>query len=203
LFDEWLILAASVTNNTSTVEQFHFYREIDRNVAKTLNGRVALSIPLGGLAFFDGERLELGMSGEWGAQDHDARSDREIWFAGADIAYQGTDLAIKAQIMTGEAPGTVDESVWALDLSPSGYVELDWQALARLGLWLRADWRDAFVSLGSERAYLTKQARLTGGLRWLFNPHILAKAEYFHNQELGEIEQFDNDMVTSSLLLVF
>jgi hypothetical protein len=203
LFNEWLIVAASVTNNTSSVEQFHFYREIDRNVAKTLNGRVALGIPLGGLEAFEGDRLELGVSGEWGAQDNDTRSDREIWFAGADIAYQGTDLSIEAQLMIGEAPGTEDATVWALDLSPSGYLELDWQAHARLGLWLRADWRDAFVSLGSERAYLTKQARFTGGLRWLFNPHIVAKAEYYHNQELGDIEQFDNDMVTSSVLLMY
>ena len=63
--------------------------------------------------------------------------------------------------------------------------------------------RDAFVHLGTERAYMTKQARFTGGMRWLFNPHIIAKAEYYHNQELGDIEQFDNDMFTSSLLLVY
>jgi hypothetical protein len=203
LFDDWLILAAAVTNNTSSVEQFEFYREIDRNVAKTLNGRAAIGVPLSGLAALEGDRLELGISGEWGAQDNDTRSDREIWFAGADLQYLSTNFALKAQVMTGEAPGNVEEAVWALDLSPSGYVELDWQAHARLGLLLRADMRDALVSLGSERVYLTKQARLTGGLRWLFNPHVIAKAEYYHNQELGDIEQFDNDMFTSSLLLVY
>jgi hypothetical protein len=203
LFSDWLILAASVTNNTSSVEQFHFYREIDRNVAKTLNGRVALRVPLDAVEALAGDRVELGLSGEWGAQDNDTRSDREIWFIGADLQYQSTNFALKAQIMRGEAPGSVDETVWALDLSPSGYVELDWQAHARFGFLLRADMRDAFVHLGSERAYVTKQARFTGGLRWLFNPHIIAKAEYYHNQELGDIEQFANDMVTSSLLLVY
>jgi hypothetical protein len=203
LFDNWLILAGSVTNNTSTVEQFHFYREIDRNVAKTLTGRVALSVPLDGIAGLQGDRLELGASGEWGAQDDDTRSDREVWFVGADLEYQSTNFSIKAQVMKGEAPGTVDEEVWALDLSPSGYVEFDWQAHSRLGLLLRADLRDAFVRFGSERAYVTNQARFTGGLRWLFNPHIIAKAEYYHNQELGGVEQFDNDMFTSSLLLVY
>jgi hypothetical protein len=203
LFDSWLILAASVTNNTSTVEQFHFYREIDRNVAKTLTGRVALSVPLDGISALQGDRLELGASGEWGAQDDDTRSDREVWFIGADLEYQSTNFSIKAQVMRGEAPGTIDETVWALNLSPSGYVELDWQAHSRLGLLLRADLRDAVVRLGSERAYVTNQARFTGGLRWLFNPHIIAKAEYYHNQELGDVEQFDNDMFTSSLLLVY
>jgi hypothetical protein len=63
--------------------------------------------------------------------------------------------------------------------------------------------RDAFVHFGSERAYVTNQARFTGGLRWLFSPHLILKAEYFHNQELGDIEQFGNDMFTSSLLLVY
>jgi hypothetical protein len=203
LLDDWLILAASVTNNTSTVEQFHFYREVDRNVAKTLNGRAAISIPLGAVDALAGDRLELGISGEWGAQDDDSRSDREIWFVGADLQYQSTNFSIKAQVMQGEAPGTVDEEVWALDLSPSGYVELDWQAHARFGFLLRADVRDAFVHFGSERAYVTNQARFTGGLRWLFSPHLILKAEYFHNQELGDIEQFGNDMFTSSLLLVY
>lgn len=204
LFDRWLVLAASVTNNTSTVEQFHFYREIDRNVAKTLNGRAALSVPLGGLSTaLEGDRLELGVSGEWGAQDLDTRSDREIWFVGADLEYQGTNLALKAQLMAGEAPGSVDDGAWGLDLSPSGYVELDWQVHSRFGLMLRADLRDAFVNFGSERAYVTNQARFTGGVRWLFSPHVVAKAEYFHNQELGGIEQFSNDMITTSLLLVY
>lgn len=203
LFDDWLILAAALTNNTSTVEQFHFHREIDRNVGKTLNGRAALGIPLGGLEALDGHRLELGVSGEFGAQDFDTSSDREIWFVGADLQYQGTEFALKAQIMAGEAPGSIDAAVWALDLSPSGYVELDWQAHSRFGLMLRADLRDAFVNLGTERAYLTNQARFTGGLRWQFNPHVIGKAEYFHNEELGNIEPFDNDMVTSSLLLVY
>lgn len=203
LLDNWLILAAAVTNNTSTTEQFDFYREIDRNTAKTLNGRVAISAPLDAIDALAGDRLELGVSGEWGAQDDDTRSDRELWFIGADLQYQSTNFALKAQIMQGEAPGTVDEEVWALDLSPSGYVEIDWQAHSRLGFLLRAELRDAFVNLGTERAYVTDQARFTGGLRWLFNPHVIAKAEYYHNQELGDIEQLSNDMFTSSLLLVY
>jgi hypothetical protein len=116
LFDEWLIVAAAITNNTSTVEQFHFYREIDRNAAKTLNGRAALSIPLGGFEALEGHRLELGLSGEIGAQDNDRRSDRELWFVGADAQYQGTNFALKAQILRGEAPGSSQQSVWARGL---------------------------------------------------------------------------------------
>lgn len=203
LLNEQLILAASVTNNTSTVEQFDFHREIDRNVGKTLNGRVAFSLPLDAIFGLLGDRLELGLSGEWGAQDNDIRSNKEFWLVGADLQYLGTDITVKAQIMKGEAPGTVDESVWTLELKESGYVEADWQAFSQLGLLLRVGLRDAFVSLGSERAYVTKQVRYTGGIRWLLGPHIMAKAEYLHNSELGSIESFGNDMFTTSLILSY
>lgn len=203
LFDDWLILAAAVTNNSSVVEQFDFYREIDRNTGKTLSGRLAASIPLQGIPALEGDRVEIGVSGQWGAQDNDTRSDRELWLVGADLQYQSTNLTLTAEIMQGESPGSADEEVWALDLSPSGYLELDWQAHARLGFLLRADLRDAVVSLGTERVYVTHQARFTGGLRWLFNANIIAKAEYFHNQELGDMAQFNNDMFTSSLLLMY
>jgi hypothetical protein len=204
LFDDRLILAAAVTNGTSTVEQFHFYREVDRNASKTLNGRVALGIPLDGLEMLAGDRLELGLSGEWGAQDNDRQSDRDVWFAGADLQYQSIDFTLKAQIIGGAAPGgTADEGLWALELHPSGYVEIDWLAHPRLGLSLRGDLRDAFVHRGDERAYVTHQARLTTSARWQLNGHVIVKAEYYHNQELGGLEQFDDDMFTSSLVLVY
>ena len=44
---------------------------------------------------------------------------------------------------------------------------------------------------------------MTAGARWLFNPHVIVKAEYYHNHELGGLEQLDNDMFTSSLLLSY
>jgi hypothetical protein len=50
---------------------------------------------------------------------------------------------------------------------------------------------------------VTDQLRFTAGLRWQFNAHIVLKAEYLHNRELGAIEPFDNDMLTSSLLLIY
>ena len=50
LLDDWLIVAASVTNNSSTIEAFHFQSEIDKNIGKFLNGRVAVSIPVGNAA---------------------------------------------------------------------------------------------------------------------------------------------------------
>jgi hypothetical protein len=204
LLHDWLILAGSVTNNSSTVEQFDFYREVDRNVGKTLNGRVAISAPVDGLIRrLVGDRLELGFSGEWGAQDKDTRSDGPMWFLGGDLQYLGTNFWLKGQVMWGESPGNEAERVWALKLHPSGYLEADWQALSFLGLLVRGELRDARVTLGTERIYLTKQMRFTGGLRATFNPHIVLKAEYLHNREFGGIDQFKNDMFTSALVLIY
>jgi hypothetical protein len=126
-----------------------------------------------------------------------------MWFAGVDLQYLGANYALKAQVMQGKAPGRPDEGVWGLDLKTSGYVEFDWQVLARAGFLLRAEIRDAIVTLGTERIYITKQARFTGGLRIVFNPHMALKAEYLHNREYGGIPQFRDDVFTSSLVLSF
>ncbi len=204
LFNDWVVLAASFTNNSSTIEQFDFYREVDRNAAKTINGRAAISAPVDGLfKRLVGDRLELGFSGEWGAQDKDRRGDREMWFLGGDLQYLGTNFWLKGQVMWGESPGSAEERVWALKLRHSGYLEADWQMLGWLGLMARGELRNARVTLGTERAYITKQMRFTGGLRATFNPHIVAKAEYLYNREFGGIAQFRNDMFTTSLVLIY
>ena len=54
-----------------------------------------------------------------------------------------------------------------------------------------------------DRLYLTKQARFTGGLRFIVNAHMVVKAEYLHNREYGGITAFDNDVATSSMVLAF
>jgi hypothetical protein len=202
LLNDWLILAGSVTNGSSVTEQFHFSREIDDNAGKTFSGRGAISLPIGDLArFISGDRLELGASGEWGPQDNARNNGGDIRFFGVDVQYLGTGFAIKAQAMRGDAPGRELDGTFGLKLNKSGYVELDWQVLARLGLLLRAEARDAVVTLGTERAYITKSARFTGGLRLQVAANVVVKAEYLNNRELGGIHEFKNDIFTSSLVL--
>ena len=46
-----------------------------------------------------------------------------------------------------------------------------------------------------------RNGAFTGGVRVVVNPHIVVKAEYLHNEEYGGITEFDNDVVTSSLVL--
>jgi hypothetical protein len=204
LFDEWLVLAGSVTNGSSVTEQFHFSREVDDNAGKTLSGRVALSAPVGKLAsFIAGDRLELGLSGEWGPQDNATDDKGDIQFVGVDLQYLGTGFGIKAQAMRGAAPGRAVDGAFGLKLNRSGYLEMDWQVLARFGILGRAELRDALVTLGTERAYVTKSIRFTGGARVVLSSNIVLKAEYLNNREYGGIRPFKNDVFTSSLVLAY
>ena len=204
LLDDWLILAASVTNNSSTIEMFHFYSEIDKNNDKFLNGRAAVSFPIGHLYRSD-DRLEIGVSGEYGAQDRATDTSGKTWLAGVDVQYLGVNFAVKGQLIEGRSPGHPDpvDNVWGLHLNPSGYLEVDWQLLAMFGIYARAEFRDALVTLGTDRIYVTKEWRATGGVRVVVNPHLVVKGEYLHNDEYGGINEFDNDVATSSLVLFF
>ena len=73
-----VLLAGALTNGSSTTEQFHFYDEIDSNAGKTASGRLAFALPLP-------VRIELGVSGIYGAQDRAPDSPHPIWFQGADL----------------------------------------------------------------------------------------------------------------------
>jgi hypothetical protein len=204
LLRDWLILAAGATNGSSVTEQFHFVSEIDQNSGKTVSGRAAISVPVGDLfQAIAGDRLELGVSGEWGPQDKSQTNAGDMWFAGVDLQYLGSGYALKAQAMRGGSPGDPSGRAWGLKLRNSGYVEANWQMLARLGVVARAEARDAFVHLAQERAYLTKEMRVTGGLRFQFSANVVLKAEYLHNREYGGIREFMNDVFTSSLVLAY
>jgi hypothetical protein len=204
LLDDWLIFAASVTNNSSTIEMFHFYSEIDKNDSKFLNGRAAVSIPVGRVYHTD-DRLEIGVSGEWGGQDRATDDAGKMWLAGLDLQFLGVNYAIRGQLLEGRSPGHPDalDGVWGLHLNPSGFIELEWQILAQFGIYARVENRDALVTLGSERIYVTKEWRVTAGIHVVVNSHIIVKGEYLHNDEYGGINEFDNDVVTSSLVLAF
>jgi hypothetical protein len=204
LLNDWLILAGAVSNGSSTTEQFHFYSEVDQNWGKTLSGRAALNFPVGHLLHNE-DKLEIGLSGEWGPQDRATNDSGKIWFEGVDLQYLNANFTLKGQLIRGGAPGLPDASagVYALKLRDSGYVEADWMVLPRLGLMGRASLRNAIVSLGTDRIYITKQVQYTAGMRVVFNPHIQAKLEYLHNQEYGGVPSFLDDMFTSSVVLGF
>jgi len=197
---DWLIVAGALTNGSSTVEMFHFYDELDSNAGKTVSGRVAVA---------PGRALEVGVSGEYGAQDHALDSAHPLWFVGADLQAHLGRLELKAEWLTGRGTGETvamydpDHRPYGLRLNVGGYLEGDLMVTPKLGLLGRAEVRDARVWLGTDRLYITKGWRATGGLRYVANEHVIIKAEYLHNGEYGGVPQIRDDVFTSSLILAF
>lgn len=202
LFDDYLVVAAAFTNGSSTIEQFHFYDEIDSNAGKTGSARAALHLPMGDLLdALDGHTLEIGVSGELGTQDRARNNIGSTWFAGVDFEYRADTFSVKGQWIRGFSEGSAIDRAWSLELDDSGYVEVDWMFIPELGVILRGGLRDAFVALTDERAYITRSWRLTAGVRVAFNNFVILKAEYLHNGEFGGVPEIDNDVFTSSLVL--
>jgi hypothetical protein len=191
--DDWLMVAAAVTNGSNVAEQFHFYNEVDSNAGKTLSGRLSLR-PLAA--------VEIGASGSWGAQDRDLDSDAALWFVGLDLLAELGPVGIKGQWLKGKGAGDPLEGVYALDLKTGGYLEAD-VAFGPFGVLARAEMRNALVWLGNERLYLTKSWRATLGARWMVTDRAVVKAEYLRNGEYGGLPGVKNDVFTSSLVLSY
>jgi hypothetical protein len=194
--DDWLVLAAAVTNGSNTTEQFHFYDEIDSNAGKTASGRLSIRLPIPFEA-------ELGFSGSYGAQDRTTSNQHAMWFFGPDLLATIGDVDIKAQWLKGGAAGDPTQDVYQLRLHGGGYLEVDAMLTPSFGLLGRAEYRDAFVALGSDRAYVTKSWRATIGARWVMSQWASLKAEFLRNGEYGRIPDVRNDVFTSSLVLSY
>lgn len=197
LLDDHLILAAAVTNGSFVTEQFFFFQETDSNNFKTLSGRAALRFPvLGGT-------LEAGPSGSWGTQDGTPDNGPKMWFVGVDAELVMPRIDVKAQWLKGKAPGDPDTMTYALDLKQGGYVEANVLVTPLIGVLGRAEFRDADMTLGLERLYMTRNWRATGGVRLSFSPNATLKAEYSHNGEYGGTPSIPDDVVTTSAVMAF
>ncbi|MEP6653316.1 MAG: hypothetical protein ABJA82_08155 [Myxococcales bacterium] len=196
--DDWLVIAAALTNGSNTTEQFHFYDELDSNAAKTGSGRLSVRLPLPIQA-----QVELGFSGSYGAQDRTTSNQHAMWFFGPDLLAEVGPVVIKAQWLKGRAPGDPTQQAYQLDLHGGGYVEVDAMLTSSWGVLGRAEYRDAFVALDLDRAYLTKSWRATGGIRCVMSRWAAVKAEYLRNGEYGDVPQVRNDVFTSSLVLSY
>jgi hypothetical protein len=207
-----VVVAAALTNGSSTIEPFHFYDEIDSNAGKTASGRLSVKP-------FPALDLEIGASGEYGSQDKALDSIGSLWFWGVDVLGHVGPVDVKAQYLRGHGDGESPDRIYdpnhrpyGLDLHNGGYLEVDWMVTPMVGVYGRGDLRDALVWLGNpnsatgtaaDRIYVTKSWRATGGVRAVINEHIVLKAEYLHNGEYGRIPQIANDVFTSSLLLLY
>ena len=197
LFDERIIIAAAVTNGSFGTEQFHFHNEVDSNSFKTLSGRVAVRLPLPIGTF------EAGPSGQWGTQDGTPDGAKAAWTVGIDAELETSRFSVKGQWLRAKAPGDEITRMYSLDLKSGGYVEGNFLLTPVIGLLGRAEFRDAEVQEGMERLYITKNWRATAGVRLIFNPNAILKAEYSHNGEYGGLPSIPDDVVTTSAVMAF
>ena len=96
----------------------------------------------------------------------------------ADVLAHLGRFDVKGQWLKGHAAGEAAQGVYGLDLNGGGYLEVDAMLTPSFGMLGRGEYRDAFVWLDNQRAYLTKSWRATLGLRWVLTPRAVVKAEY-------------------------
>lgn len=204
LFGDRIILAAAVTNGTFGTEQFHFFNETDTNDFKTLSGRAAFRLPFGTKGSF-----EAGLSGQYGRQDGTPDDGGSIRFIGVDAELElMSRVFVRAQYLQGEAPGDERTMTYSLDLDHAGYLETNLIITPIIGVFGRAEFRNAETQQGMDRLYITKNWRGTGGVRLIFNPNAVIKAEYSHNGEYGEVggtklPSIPDDVITTSAVMAF
>jgi hypothetical protein len=193
-----LIVAMSVANGSSVRESFGFANEVDTNHFKTIASRVSYR-------FSVGAGLEVGASGQLGAQDLQRSDDAYQWQYGFDAHLDIRGVEAAAEFVMGTmdgvtAPGELPcESAPCLDLK-SAYGLVGYRALNWLMPYVRVDWRDALHRSGASFVYVSKLYRITPGVRFDLGTHVAIKAEYTINRELGPIPQFANDVLTTSLV---
>jgi hypothetical protein len=192
--NEWLVVAIALTNGSHTTEPFHFYDELDSNAGKTGSARVSIRLPYS---------IEVGASGSAGPQDRATDTRHWMWFYGVDLMARWGRVDVKGQWMQGHADGEPAQGVYGLDLHNGGYLEVDAMLTSSVGVLGRGEFRDAFVWLGDQRAYLTKSWRATVGLRWVLTARAVFKAELLKNGEYGGIPPIANDVFTTSLVMGF
>lgn len=200
--DRSLFVNLAITNGS------HFARlsdeqDLDADGGKTVAGRVAWRFPVR-------EGIEVGVSGAVGGQDGVDGTPPLQWHVGGDVAAELDDVVIHGEVVRGRAPGREDPEAVMSGLRCAGAPCVDYTAAYVLAGWrivnwatpyVRVEWRDAIHAFGAEFVYVTSVARATAGCRFELGAHVIAKVEYVHNRELGRLPEFDNDVVTTSLVV--
>jgi len=193
-----LIWALSLTNGSSFREGFGLANEVDTNHFKTVASRLSYRFDVGA-------GLELGASGQYGAQDLQPADDVRQWQYGFDGHLDIRGLEVTGEFVLGRVDGDTAPGGVQCDIAPclryrgayglAGYRATNW-----LMPYVRVDWRRALHESGTSFAYVSRVLRVTGGTRFELGTHIAIKMEYTINRELRPIPQFRNDVLTTSLV---
>jgi hypothetical protein len=198
-FDDALVLNAAVTNGSHFSEGFPFSNEIDTNQFKTLAGR---------LSYLIAKKLDLGVSGAYGAQDLQTEDSVYQWHIGGDVHLEWKDFEFTGELVHGRADGKTSLMGPHCDVAPcihyTGAYGLVALRITNMFVpYARVDWRDALHESGASFVYISELVRATVGLRTEIGTHVIFKAEGTLNRELGRIPQFPNDVFTTSLVIKY
>lgn len=205
LLDESLNAVASVTNGSHFWEGFNFAEEIASNNLPTFAGRLGYRVDIG-------SGIEIGASGAWGAQDAQPNTDVRQWHVGADLHAEIADAELSAEYVRGRAKGQpdsldftgVNDCTEAPCLKYQGaYGLFGYRVTNNVIPYVRVDWRDALHRDGVSFVYISKLVRATPGVRLEIGAHVIIKAEYTVNTEVGRIPEFPNDVFTTSLVIKY
>jgi len=210
-FDKSLIANVAVTNGSHFHEGFAFASETDTNQMKTVAGR---------LSYIIGGKVEVGVSGAYGAQDFQPDNDVKQWHGGIDVHAEIKDLEITAEFVRGRAKGKTSEMGPRCDDAPclkyrGGYLLAAYRVTNVFIPYLRVDNRDAMHWSGASFVYISTSTRLTVGLRAEIGERVILKAEGTLNREMDidfskpEVAEglsfpvIPNDVVTTSLVIKY
>ncbi len=197
--DQKLVLNAAITNGSSFSENFPFYDELDTNQWKTVSGRLSYRLPIG-------TKTEIGVSGAFRAQDFQPEDSGYQWHYGFDLRAELNDVVLMSEFVQGRAKGKTDTV--ECDIAPclhykAAYGLLGYRATIWFTPYLRVDWRDAVHQSGASFVYISQLMRATAGMRFEIGEHVILKAEYTLNRELGGVPQFPDDVFTSAMVVRF
>jgi hypothetical protein len=153
-----------------------------------------------------GQGLELGVSGAYGPQDNQPKINVTQWHVGFDMKL--TDLHgfdAMAEYVQGKQEGA-STSMTPCDAAPcltykGAYLLVDHRIRPWITPYARVDWRSAVHTSGAAFVYESHTIRSTIGAHFEMTSRILAKIEYTWNHELGNIPQFADDILTSSIVV--
>lgn len=197
---------ATITNGNNFQTLFEHDTQLKANSAPTGSAHVQWLFPFG--RHLDlGEGLELGVSGAFGPQDNQPSIDVTQWHIGFDAKLtnlHGFDAS--AEYVQGKQEGHTTNPMAPCDDAACLTYKGAYLLVSRpIRPWFtpygRVDWRDAVHIHGAEFVYESHTVRGTLGAHFEMTSRIIAKIEYTWNHELGNIPQFANDILTSSLVV--
>jgi hypothetical protein len=194
-----LSTSATITNGNNFQPLFEHDSQLKANSAPTGTAHVQWLLPVG-------QGLELGVSGALGPQDNQRELSVLQWHIGFDAKltdFHGFDVA--AEYVQGVQQGRT-ASMTACDLAPcltykGAYLLVDHRIRPWVTPYVRLDWRDAVHTRGAEFVYESHTLRGTIGSHFEVTSRIIGKIEYTLNRELGNIPQFANDILTTSIVV--